>query len=238
MRPLLVVMILFSSVSAWARYRNDYLIPQTRTLQKGQVQFSVDRQAVLQKKKDDLAGAGHASTLGSSFGLWQSGSIAAEGGIDWSEPAVESVVNAIFGHLRFRIHDLEEDGWSFAFGVEKFGVISNKNDYNILYAMMQNRIGEDWYIGLGGYAGNSKFLVDHEGKSDAQGFSAGLWRQIQQGHGRMGLEFQSGRSSLGAIALGMTLELSESVYGNVSYAIANNQNLMRDWLLARLTVDF
>lgn len=224
--------------SSFALHRIDLLVPQTRTLEQGQIQVSVERKATVMKKAEDNFAYGHESTQGTSFGIWQKDRVGVEGGIDWTEPASENLSRGLFGHLRVSVNDVEEQGWAVAVGLEKFGFVANKNDFNIIYINLQNRISELWYVGVGGYNGSSKFLINHRGKADPRGTSVGIWRQIQRGQGKIGLEYQSGMSFMGMTVLGMTLTFTEGVYGTIGYGIANNQRLVRDWMLTKIAVDF
>lgn len=236
-RVLLVLTLLFSQ-SVFAMHRNDFWIPQTRTLEPGVFQVSVERRAQFQKAKEDSIGQGHESTLGTSYGIWEKGIVGVEGGIDWIEPAADQIGQALYGHLRIRASKVEEDGWSVATGIERMGFVANRNDVNIIYITLQNRFSEKWFAGVGGYNGSARFLVDDTGKEDPKGVFFGVWRQIQQGRGRLGLEHQAGASFMGLTTLGMTLELAEGIHGTVSYSLANNQKLVRDYVLARMSVEF
>ncbi len=243
MRPSLLVIltlftISFSTAPSHAMYRNDLWIPQTRTLNPGEFQVSVERRAQFQKKKDDPYGMGHESTVGTSFGLWEKDIVGVEGGIDWIEPAGDQIGQAIYAHLRIRVSKVQEAGWGVATGIERMGFVANKNDVNIIYINLQNKFSEKWIAGVGGYNGSARFLVDHVGKEDPKGVFVGVWRLIQQGRGKLGLEHQAGVSFLGVTALGMTLEFADGIHGTVSYALANNQNISRDHVLARMSVDF
>lgn len=238
MRLSLFILVTVFAAQTHAMYRNDFWIPQTRTLNSGEFQVSVERRAQLQKSKEDSVGQGHESTLGTSFGLWEKDIVGVEGGIDWIEPAADQMAQAIFVHLRIRVSKVEEDGWSVATGIERMGFVATRNDVNMIYITLQNRFSEKWFAGVGGYNGSARFLVDQTGKEDPKGIFLGVWRQIQQGRGRVGLEHQAGMSFVGLTTVGMTVELDQGINGTISYALANNQKLVRDYVLARMSVDF
>lgn len=237
-KKLFFTFFILFAIEAQAKYRKDLWIPQTHTLDPGQVQISVSRQAAFQKKDTDPVGYGHESMLGASFGIWENGPVGVEAGVEWIEPARSMVTQGLYGHLRVRVSKVDEKGWSVALGIEKLGFVTNRNDHNIIYAALQNKIGERWYTEVGGYNGSARFLIDQRGKPDTRGTFLGIWRQIQMGRGRIGVEYTSGFNYLGFIFTGMTLELSDSVYGTIGYGYANNQKLNRDWVLSRITVDF
>lgn len=235
MKYVIVFLILFVSIPSLARYRQDFWIPQTHTLEAGVSQANLGRNATLSK---DATTSQHTSMLGFSVGIWEKDIIGVEGGLEWEEPAVEMVTRGIYGHLRIRANDIEKSGWAFALGIEKLGFVSNKNDFNMIYLVLQNKFSEKWIVGVGGYNGSSRFLIDENGKDDPRGAFLGVWRQIQQGRGRIGAEYQSGRNLFGYAFAGFTLELSDFVYGTLGYGFANNANLVKDWVLARVSVDF
>ncbi len=238
MRGLLIFLTVVFTTPSFAMHRNDSWIPQTRTLDEGVFQVSLDRHAQVQKKKEDPIGMGHESTLGTSYGIWQKDIVGVEGGLDWIEPAAEQVVQGVFAHVRIRVSDVEKDGWAVATGIERMGFVANKNDVNMMYVTMQNRFADRWFAGVGGYSGSSRFLVDHNGKEDSKGVFLGIWRQIQKGRGRLNFEHQAGASFVGVSSLGMTLELADGIHGTVCYALSNNQKLVRDFMLAKISVDF
>ena len=237
-RFVVIVGFLFCGSKSIAGYRSDFLIPQTHTLDTGEWQVAVERRAVFLKEETDPVGYGHQSNLGLSFGIWDYGPVAVEGGTDWLEPSAGSMGRSVFGHLRVRFNRLSEMGWSVATGIENLGFVTNKNDVNYIYVTLQNKIGELWTVGAGAYSGNSRFLVDHRGKPDAKGMFVGVWRQVQRGLGRVGLEYQTGLNQFGFMFVGTTLELAEGILGTLGYGFANDQQLVRDSALARISADF
>jgi hypothetical protein len=234
-RIVAFTLTLLFGVFSHGAYRIDQWIPQTHTLPAGAMQVAVERKATMAKEATQSP---NTSVLGTSFGLWGNENVGVEGGLDWEEPANEQFTRAIFGHLRIRAKDLEKDKWSFALGIEKLGFVSNKNDINMIYLTFQNQIADLWLVGVGGYNGSSRFLVDETGKDDPRGAFVGVWRQIQRRRGRLAFEYQSGRSFVGYIFAGMTLELSDLVYGTIGYGHTNNDVLGKDWVLARMSADF
>lgn len=229
------ILVFFLGVFSHAAYRLDQWIPQTKTLDPGFVQVSLERKATLVKDKQTSP---MTSSLGTSFGVWANEQMGVEAGVTWEEPSREHFTQALFGHLRVRAKDLEKDKWSVALGVEHLGFVTNKNDQNMLYLSFENEIAPFWIVGLGGYNGSSRFFVDDRGKEDPRGAFVGIWRQIQRQRGRVALEYQSGQNFKGYLFTGMTLELSELVWGTIGYGYANNRTNGVDWVLARISADF
>lgn len=227
--------LLFSGVFSQAAYRIDQWVPQTHTLPAGAIQVSLERKATMIK---DNNASPLTAGLGTSFGIWSNENVGVEGGLTWDEPSQEHFTRAIFGHLRIRARDLERDKWSFALGIEKLGFVPNKNDINMIYLAFQNQISDFWILGVGGYNGSARFFIDEKGTEDPRGAFVGVWRQIQRRRGRLAFEYQTGQNFTGYLFAGMTLELSDLVYGTVGYGMANNQSLGKDWMLARISADF
>jgi len=226
---------LFCGGFSQAAYRIDQWVPQTHTLPPGAIQVSLDRKATVAK---DAAAPQLTSGLGTSFGIYGNENVGVEGGLTWEEPTSEQFTRSLLGHLRIRAKDLERDKWAFALGIEKLGFVANKNDINMIYLSFQNQVSDLWIVGLGGYNGSARFFVDEKGKEDPRGAFVGLWRQIQRKRGRLAFEYQSGRNFTGYIFGGMTIELSELVFGTIGYGLSNNKELGKDWVLARISADF
>jgi len=77
---------------------------------------------------------------------------------------------------------------------------------------------------MGYYKGNSKLLLDTDGKVNDQGMILSIDRQIVEFDERlwMAIDYQSGQNSLGALGFGFAWSFSENVSLLIGGVIFNN----------------
>ena len=115
---------------------------------------------------------------------------------------------------------------AFAFGAFNFGLKKNLTDYNILYGVIGKTIPFIGRVTAGYYAGNEKLLVDENMKSSNSGFLVSWDRTMSEISDKLWLavDYQGGRSYLGALNLGVSWAFSKNVSVILGYDIYNNKN--------------
>jgi len=219
---------LFFTEKAMALSHRGYWIPQTKTLEYGEIKYDLGTYNAI----DKAANSDHESVVGLSAGILRIYSWRMDIGIDWWEPTPDQLMKALATHARISFQDFEKDGWSIAIGGDRFALGADYWDYNLLYFAFQNRVGARLMAEMGAYSGNEPRI------GNANGAFAGIWYRIQNGHGDIGVEWMSGNGPLGAIAPGIRAELRDGVEGLLSIVIAQKRPEQRDLLQARLTVYF
>jgi hypothetical protein len=233
---LLILVAMLVSPNAWSLSTHDLWVPQTETLDSGRWRLDMRNLYTPDKRTGDLPGQYHVSSFGFSIGAYQKNWVGTEIGLDWQEPAAESAEEALTMHLRVRLKDWRKDGWSIALGTHTFGFKHEVSDYNIMYALLQNRLGQTWSSAVGLYSGSNKLLVNASGTPDSKGVFIGLWNDLPGG--RLCIEWMSGQNRFGYGFFGLRSKLHEFVTGNIGYGIAGNREVYRDWLLFRINVLF
>lgn len=223
------ILIVLLSSRAHALSSLDFWIPQAKTLAEREIKFDLEQRFTA----DKTAGSYHRGLWGLSYGIWQWRRLSVEAGLDWREPGARTTAAALSGHARLLFNNVQTDGWAVAVGIDQLGFHPGENDYNLNHLVFQNILGDNWEMAFGGWSGNSTFL-----RGDDKGMLAGFWRFIQNGHGRMGLEWMSGNSELGYIVPGIKVEIRDGVMGQLAYGFANRRNIVKDWLLMRISILF
>jgi hypothetical protein len=236
-RFIIVLSILLGASSSSAWVRQDLWIPQTQTLKSGSWQLYLQNQFSPQKDTSVVTPR-HEGAVGVRWGLYEHGRVGLDAGIQWREPAEDSLLRALYGDLRVRVNEVQDDWWSVSMGVKRLGLVSGKNDINLIYLMLQNRFSQNWFLGVGGFTGSAQLLVGQTETHQNRGILFGVWRQIQSGKGKLAFEFQSGQNTFGYFFSGLILRLKGDVYGTIGYGLANQRNTMTDWALFRLTAEF
>lgn len=229
---------LFFQSSAWALPTRILWIPTTSLLEKDFIQVDVENRMAFDKRPTDPLTRTTASAVGASYGWLQIGEVTSEVGMDWVEPQNKELVAVLQGHFRVRLFDVKKRGWAVALGAQSVGFKPEVSDENIIYVNLENRIFEEWTMGAGAYAGSAKLLLDENGKEDSKGFFWGLWRDVQSGRGKAGVEWMSGKNKYSYLFAGAQFEIQEFVHGTLGYGFAMERETRRDWLLVRLSLDF
>ncbi|MGE3975745.1 MAG: hypothetical protein AB7F59_14565 [Bdellovibrionales bacterium] len=227
-RSLLFFLIGFVAETTLAIPSQDYWIPQTRTLVKGEVKFDL---GVYQTVDKSTAG-GHQSIWGLSTGVWESNDFSAELGFDWNEPTYDTALHAISTHGKLAYQQVDTHGWAVAFGFDHFAMRAGYYDYNVYYLAFQNKLGSEWITEIGGFAGNEPRI------RTASGAFVGAWKRIQEGEGSIGIEWMSGQGRLGYLTPGIRMNIRDGVEGVLSYGISGQRDQHLDLLQTRISVYF
>lgn len=235
----MLLFVLFSAHTLWALPSRDLWIPQTRTLKLDRKRLELQQTFNIDKRDGDTNRPEQTSSVGIAYGLLDSEVLGAEVGLDWREPARTEASEALRFNGRIRLFDLEKKGFAFALGADAVGVKSGVSDVNLVYFVMQNDFSGFLVAEIGAYTGNSRLLVDQNGKEDNQGALVGLWRYLDENRQiKFGLEWMSGLNSFGYIFTGVSFRLKEVIVAAVGYGYSNNRESMRDTALVRLGLEF
>lgn len=234
MRLFLVAFFFILPSLSFALSGRQWWIPQTRTLKPRQMSFDLQARAPL--FKDSTTRGIYSSAWGFNFGLVDYSDFGFEAGVDWTEPSRESVNSALSLNARLSFQRVEKQGWAVAAGIDEYGLEPDYNSFQIVYALFQNRLGEEWEMLLGGYIGSGATLG--YGGREANGLLAGLWYLVQGGFGSLGAELMSGRNAFGYLVPGARIEVRDGVFVSLAYALANDRPRYKDFLQVRTSIEF
>jgi len=112
-------------------------------------------------------------------------------------------------------------------GGYNFGTKNNLTNYNVAYALIAKTIPIIGRVSAGYYYGNEKLLVDENNKKSNSGILLSLDRQMTEISDKlwMAVDYQSGRSYLGALNAGFSWSFSSNVSVIFAYDIYNNKNV-------------
>jgi len=112
-------------------------------------------------------------------------------------------------------------------GGYNFGTKNNLTNYNVAYALIAKTIPIIGRVSAGYYYGNKKLLVDENNKKSNSGILLSLDRQMTEISDKlwMAVDYQSGRSYLGALNAGFSWSFSSNVSVIFAYDIYNDKNV-------------
>jgi len=112
-------------------------------------------------------------------------------------------------------------------GGYNFGTKNSLTNYNVAYALIAKTIPIIGRVSAGYYYGNKKLLVDENNKKSNNGILLSLDRQMTEISDKlwMAVDYQSGRSYLGALSAGFSWSFSSNVSVIFAYDIYNNKNV-------------
>jgi len=112
-------------------------------------------------------------------------------------------------------------------GGYNFGTKNNLTNYNVAYALIAKTIPIIGRVSAGYYYGNEKLLVDENNKKSNSGILLSLDRQMTEISDKlwMAVDYQSGRSYLGALNAGFSWSFSSNVSVIFAYDIYNDKNV-------------
>ena len=112
-------------------------------------------------------------------------------------------------------------------GGYNFGTKNSLTNYNVAYALIAKTIPIIGRVSAGYYYGNKKLLVDENNKKSNSGILLSLDRQMTEISDKlwMAVDYQSGRSYLGALNAGFSWSFSSNVSVIFAYDIYNNKNV-------------
>lgn len=114
-----------------------------------------------------------------------------------------------------------------AVGLYNFGTKSNLTNYDVAYALIAKTIPIIGRVSAGYYFGNEKLLVDENNKKSSNGILLSLDRQMTEISDKlwMAIDYQGGRSYLGALNAGFSWSFSSKVSVIFAYDIYNNSKV-------------
>jgi len=125
------------------------------------------------------------------------------------------------GKLSLKEGALNEYAPGLSVGAMNVGFTKNYNDYNIMYAVLGKTLGAYGSVGLGGYTGNNKLLVDAKKDGTLTKDETGVMASYTTPKfavGTVGLkdisfavDYMSGNNLFGAGALGVILNFNDAI---------------------------
>jgi len=114
-----------------------------------------------------------------------------------------------------------------AIGGYNFGTKNKLTNYNVAYALIAKTIPVIGRVSAGYYYGNEKLLVDENNKKSNNGILLSLDRQMTEISDKlwMAVDYQGGKSYLGALSAGFSWSFSSNVSVIFAYDIYNNKNV-------------
>ena len=114
-----------------------------------------------------------------------------------------------------------------AFGGNNFGTKKSLTNYNVVYGLVAKTIPVLGRISAGYYAGNGKLLLDENLKKANSGLLLSWDRAMPEISDKLWLavDYQGGKSYLGALTVGFSWLFSSNVSVIFGYDIYNNKNV-------------
>jgi len=248
--PLLF--ILASSSLAFGFPSAQNWIPSTDVTPFGK--FHIDSMVYVPVKKfQDGSHQATTTDLGLRGGVLPFPKVQAEVGFDhitgnWSTP---TLANEYDNHpLYFNVKlGTPEDALfkgapALAVGGYAFGT-RDKNDaldtnYNIVYGLTARTFNPIGRLSAGYFHGNSRILVDENGKKENTGLLLSWDRTISEISDKLWLavDYQGGKSTYGATSFGGSWKFAPNVAGSVAYNIYNNTRLVKQTVMFAVGIDF
>ena len=221
--------------AADARSYRPFLIPTARAPESGYCRFESETSFPLQRRDPEAL---YSYSIGTACNVLSGAGFDVEAGFDWRE-AWDMRADAFgdpfqgFARVTYGAAKASDagDGWSASLGMDDLGFAAQKTDFDVGYVAVENHTGP-YEFEVGGYLGNDTLRA--AGGSDASGAMFGLRRRWSRGE--LGLEWRSGRNRDGYGVVGVRSLFSETFAASLGYAIANDRDNMRDWLLVRLVL--
>jgi hypothetical protein len=188
----------------------------------GTFHFGVDNYFTVFKKGIGQGGVGFPTDVGLTAGVLPFEKIQAEVGVDLLEPTQSPwTFNAKIG-----IPESAFGSWSPAISVGgvNFGVEKNLTDYNIIYGVIAKTLPVVGRLSVGYYSGNKVLLVDNNGNADNKGILLSWDKQVTEINDNLWLaiDYQGGKSSLGALSCGFAWSFSKNVSVLIARDFYNN----------------
>ncbi len=181
-------------------------------------------------KNADIPGVGVANTydLGLTAGILPFEKVQAEIGVDYIDAGTNSGtdLNPVFfnGKIGTPEDSLFKYSPAVAFGVYNMGTKLSATTQNIAYGLVARTLPVVGRISAGGYHGSSTVLVDENLKSANDGVLLSWDRTMTEISDKLWLavDYQSGKSALGALNFGVSWAFSKNVSVIFGYDIYNN----------------
>ena len=223
-----------------ARSFRPFWIPAANAPEAGICRFEAEDLFPMQRRDSDRAGEFYSYSIGAGCNAYSWRGFDFEAGLDWRESddvRATDFFDPFQGYARVtygqKDAQRDQDGWTAALGIDDVGFQKGRTDFDVAYAALENRSGP-LELEIGGYSGNGDTLKTAAGDADPNGVMLAVRDYV--GRGELGIEWRSGRNRDGYGFVGGRIQFDETLAAAVGYAIANDRENMRDWLLVRLTM--
>lgn len=227
-RPLLAAVLCLLPLAAGATPSAQIWIPSTDIQKAGTFHLNVDSYISSGK---ETSGSWRAPlyVIGPTAGIFDAGKVQAEAGFDLMRSG--SAADAAPLYLNAKLGSPEgalfKDAPAFAAGGYNFGTRKDLTDQNILYGLAARTLGKLGRLSAGYYAGNDKVLVDENGRKAAEGVLLSWDRTISEVSDKLwaAVDYQGGRSALGALSFGASWTFSGKTSLLLGYDLYNDQKV-------------
>jgi hypothetical protein len=219
---LLLIMTLLSASLGYCTPSTMVWIPSTDIQSYGAFHVGIDNYFTVFKKGTSNGGTAFPTDLGLTVGVLPVTQIQMEVGVDLLEPQDSPwLFNAKIGVPEGTLWDGSP---AFAFGGMNFGLKKNVTDANILYALAAKTFPVVGRITAGYFSGNANLLVTELGEKQNKGLLLSWDRQMAEISDKLYalVDYQGGKSSMGAVSLGVAWSFSPDVSVIVGYDIFHN----------------
>jgi hypothetical protein len=204
-------------------------IPSTDFQKFKSLHLGIDNFIRLKNQSTSSRGAG-IYDIGLTTGILPFEKFQAEAGVDYLTMG-DGIYdkNPVYFNLKFGFPEnaLFSGSPALSLGGYNFGTKSNLTNYNVTYGIIAKTIPVLGRISAGYYVGNKKILLDENGKKSNSGVLLSLDRPMTEISEKLWLaiDYQGGKSYLGALNLGLSWSFSSNVSVICAYNIYNNQRV-------------
>jgi hypothetical protein len=207
-----------STGAARATSSSTFWTPLSPDLQSfGVLHWGVDNYFTAFRKADNGAGD-FATDTGLTVGILPGEKLQMEVGVDWLEPTDYPLAfNAKLGAPEGALF---KGAPAFQVGIVGVGTEKDVTDYNIVYGVIGKTIPGVGRLSAGPYVGNSKLLVDANGKKENDGFIVAFDRgfmPVKDAEGNefnrfvLAVDYASGDNALGGTGVGLAYYFNKNI---------------------------
>ncbi|MDA8130641.1 MAG: hypothetical protein M0011_03945 [Elusimicrobia bacterium] len=221
--PLAALCLLPTAVSATPS--TQIWIPSTDVQKYKSVHLNVDNYISSSKES---AGTWKAPVfmIGPTMGIFEGAKLKAEAGFDIMRAGAAADSSPIYLNAKIGAPAgaYFANSPAFAAGIYNLGTNQDTTAQNVVYALGAKALPGVGRLSAGYYVGNSAVLVDEKGKSANNGVLLSLDRAMTEVSDKLwaAIDYQSGRSSLGALSLGASWAFTPSTSILFGYDFYNN----------------
>ncbi|MDA8132887.1 MAG: hypothetical protein M0011_15395 [Elusimicrobia bacterium] len=200
-------------------------IPSTDVQKYKSVHLNVDNY-ISSSKESGGAWKAPLFVIGPTMGIYQGRKLSAEAGFDVMRAGAAADSSPLYLHAKVGAPAgaYFANSPAFAAGIYNLGTNQDTTAQDIAYALGAKALPGIGRLSAGYYVGNSKVLVDENGKNANNGVLLSLDRTMTEISDKLwaAIDYQSGQSALGALSLGASWAFTPSTSILFGYDFYNN----------------